>query len=293
MKLLITGARGQLGRELTEQGRTRCGTIQAPAEEDLDIVDLAKVARVIALHQPDVVINTAAYTRVDQAEDEADAAFAVNQTGCANLARVCANHRIPLIHISTDYVFDGRKGSPYFETDPISPLGVYGRSKARGEIEISSRLKEHIIIRTSWLYGQFGQNFVKTILKLAETKESISVVSDQFGSPTNAADLASTLLTIADRLRSPAKGYWGTYHYCGRGIISWHAFAQKIVELARLYADIRTVRVDAVSSAAYPSRSARPAFSALDCSRIRRRFGINTQPWQVSLEDTIRKLLNG
>ena len=291
MKMLITGAQGQLGRELTEQGQLRGCCVQAPSEDDLDITDREKVDCIIALHQPDLVINTAAYTQVDKAESEEAIAFKVNKTGCTNLARICTKNQIPLVHISTDYVFDGQKGTPYFETDSISPLGVYGRSKAEGEIEIRSILKEHIILRTSWLYGIYGQNFVKIMLNLATSKQKTRVVSDQYGSPTNAADFARAILTISDRLHSGSDVHWGTYHYCGQGVISWHTFAEKIMDLARLHGSIRTAPVEPVATADYPTRAVRPVYSALDCGRISKNFGLNPQPWQKSLETTIRKLL--
>jgi len=291
MKILITGAQGQLGCELSAQGQSRGCRVQAPSEDDLDITDLEKVDRVIDLHQPDLVINTAAYTQVDKAESEETLTFEVNKTGCVNLARICAKNQIPLVHISTDYVFNGQKGTPYLETDPISPLGVYGRSKAEGEIEIRKHLKEHIILRTSWLYGIYGQNFVKTMLNLATSKPKIQVVSDQYGSPTNSADLALAILTLSDRLHSGLDIAWGTYHYCGRGVISWHTFAEKILELAHLYEGLPTARVEPVATADYPTQVARPVYSALDCGRISKQFGIKPQPWQKSLETTIRKLL--
>jgi len=291
MKILITGAQGQLGRELTAQGQFRGCRVQAPSEDDLDITDLEKVDRVIDFHQPDLVINTAAYTQVDKAESEEALTFEINKTGCVNLARICANNQIPLVHLSTDYVFNGQKGTPYLETDPISPLGVYGRSKAEGEIEIRKHLKEHIILRTSWLYGIYGQNFVKTMLNLATSKPKIQVVSDQYGSPTNSADLALAILTLSDRLHSGFDIAWGTYHYCGRGVISWHTFAEKIVELAHLHEGLPTARVEPVATADYPTRAVRPVYSALDCGRISKHFGIKPQPWQKSLETTIRKLL--
>jgi len=291
MTILITGARGQLGRELTEQGQGRGCRVQAPSEDDLDITDLEKVDRVIDLHQPDLVVNTAAYTQVDKAESEEALTFEVNKTGCANLARICAKNQIPLVHISTDYVFNGQKGTPYLETDPISPLGVYGRSKAEGEIEIRKHLKEHIILRTSWLYGIYGQNFVKTMLNLAASKPKIQVVSDQFGSPTNSADLALSILTLSDRLQSGFDIAWGTYHYCGRGVISWYTFAEKIMKLAHLHGGLPATRVEPIATADYPTRVERPVYSALDCGRINKHFGIKPQPWQESLETTIRKLL--
>ena len=291
MKILITGADGQLGRELINQGQLKGFSVQAPSEDDMDITDLEKIDRCMAFHQPEVVINAAAYTQVDKAESEAALAFAVNTTGSANLARMCAKNKIPLVHISTDYVFDGQKGTSYLETDTISPVGVYGRSKAEGEIEIRSHLKEHIILRTSWLYGIHGHNFAKTMLKLATTKPKIRVVADQYGSPTNAADLAQTILIISDRMQFNNNVDWGTYHYCGQGVISWYNFAEKIVGLARLYADVKTTRIEPIATADYPTRALRPTYSALDCSRIQKHFGINPKPWQKSLEITIKELL--
>ena len=291
MKILITGSGGQLGRELINQGQLKGFSVQAPSEDDMDITDLEKIDRCMAFHQPEVVINAAAYTQVDKAESEAALAFAVNTTGSANLARMCAKNKIPLVHISTDYVFDGQKGTSYLETDAISPVGIYGRSKAEGEIEIRSHLKEHIILRTSWLYGIHGHNFAKTILKLATTKPKIRVVADQYGSPTNAADLAQTILIISDRMQFNNDVDWGTYHYCGQGVISWYNFAEKIVGLARLYADVKTTRIEPIPTADYPTRALRPIYSALDCSRIQKHFGINPKPWQKSLEITIKELL--
>ena len=291
MKILITGAGGQLGRELINQGQLKGFSVQAPSEDDMDITDLEKIDRCMDFHQPEVVINAAAYTQVDKAESEAALAFAVNTTGSANLARMCAKNKIPLVHISTDYVFDGQKGTSYLETDAISPVGIYGRSKAEGEIEIRSHLKEHIILRTSWLYGIHGHNFAKTMLKLATTKPKIRVVADQYGSPTNAADLAQTILIISDRMQFNNDVDWGTYHYCGQGVISWYNFAEKIVGLARLYADVKTTRIEPITTADYPTRALRPIYSALDCSRIQKHFGINPKPWQKSLEITIKELL--
>jgi dTDP-4-dehydrorhamnose reductase len=291
MKMLITGAYGQLGREIIDVTQSKECPVLAPPEDDLDICDLDKIDNVITELKPELVINTAAYTQVDKAETEEELAFKVNKTGCTNLARMCTKHKIPLVHISTDYVFDGLKGTPYAETDPISPLGVYGRSKAEGESEIRSYLKEHIILRTSWLYGTHGHNFVKTMLNLATSKKEIRVVADQYGSPTNAADIARTILSIAEQLQSGNKNSWGTYHYCGQGIISWHTFAEKIIELAGQQGKVRTPRVEPVTTDEYPTPAKRPVYSALDCSHIYKKFNISPRPWQKSLETTIRKLL--
>ena len=292
MKMLITGANGQLGREIIDVSQSSGCNALAPAEDDLDITDADKIDHIIADLKPEVVVNTAAYTQVDRAETEASLAFKVNKTGCTNLASVCAEHRIPLVHISTDYVFDGQKGTPYVETDPIAPLGVYGRSKAEGESEIRSILKEHIILRTSWLYGFHGHNFVKTMLNLAADKKVIQVVADQYGSPTNAADLAHAILAVARHLQQGSETHRGTFHYCGLGVITWHEFAEKIMALAHKISGMQTPIVKPVTTAEYPTPTKRPAYSALDCSRIYRQFKISPQPWQKSLETTIRRLLN-
>jgi len=290
MKALITGGDGQLGHELFQESKTRHFDILSPSEHQMDIADIKAVKNVIDLHQPSFVINAAAYTQVDKAESEESLAFAVNKIGCMNLAQICAKNEIPLLQVSTDYVFDGQKNMPYNESDPISPIGVYGRSKAAGETEIRSNLKEHIILRTSWLYGVRGQNFVKTILKLAGTKENIRVVSDQYGCPTNARDLAKAILTIADKWRQQSAVAWGTYHYCGQGIVSWHEFAETIIELARRFGEVKTNRVGPITTADYPTKARRPAFSALDCNHIKKNFGIHPKPWRESLKSTVQRL---
>jgi len=290
MKILITGGQGQLGRELFQEGQTWGFDVLAPSRYQMDITDIHAVKNFIGLHQPACVINAAAYTQVDKAEIEKPLAFAVNKTGCMHLAQICAKNEIPLFQVSTDYVFNGKKNTPYHESDPISPIGVYGRSKAAGETEIRSNLREHIILRTSWLYGVHGQNFVKTILKLAGKKEHIRVVSDQLGSPTSAGDLAKAILTIVDKWRQQSATVWGTYHYCGQGIVSWHKFAETIIELARNFENVKTNRVEPITTADYPTKARRPAFSALDCNLINKNFGITPKPWRQSLKSTIQRL---
>ncbi len=291
MKIIIIGAKGQLGQELVSQSNDFSFEILGVDLPQLDITDIAQVESTITNFQPSLVINAAGYTNVDQAETEPGLAFAVNRDGPANLAVVCARSDIPLIHISTDYVFDGQKGSPYIEADPVSPLDTYGKSKAGGENKVSLNLKKHIILRTSWLYGVQGHNFVKTMLKLGQKKETIRVVDDQFGSPTCAADLAEVVLTLAAIIQEQPEINWGTYHYCGRGITTWYRFANAIFELARPYGSIITSRVEPITTAEYPTRAKRPPFSALDCSLINKYFGINTKPWQESLKITINRIL--
>jgi dTDP-4-dehydrorhamnose reductase len=290
MKILIVGGRGQLGRELVQQGPRWHFEILAPSHQQLDITSNKATKQFIQYHQPACVINAAAYTQVDRAEIEEALAFAVNKSGCTNLAQICASNDIPLFQISTDYVFDGQKNTPYRVSDPIAPIGVYGRSKAAGEAETRSNCKEHIIIRTSWLYSIHGQNFVKTMLKLAATRETIQVVSDQYGSPTSAEDLANAVLAIADQWRRKSAVDWGTYHYCGLGIISWYEFAKAIIDYANRWGEVKTCRIEPVTTAQYPTKARRPTFSALDCTLIKNNFGINPKPWRNSLKDTIQRL---
>jgi dTDP-4-dehydrorhamnose reductase len=290
MNILITGGRGQLGRELSREAQTRGHDVQVPSRYQMDITSLKAVRNFIDRHQPTCVINSAAYTQVDKAESEESLAFAVNKTGCTNLAQACAKYKIPLIQVSTDYVFDGQKMAPYLETDPVSPIGIYGISKAAGETEIRSNLKKHIILRTSWLYGVYGQNFVKTMLNLSGIKENIRVVSDQYGSPTSAGDLAIAILSMAERCHQHSSVAWGTYHYCGQGIASWHELADTTIELARQYGKVKTTRVEPITTADFPTKAKRPAFSALDCNLIKKNFGINPKPWRESLKFTIQRL---
>ena len=290
MKILVIGSKGQLGHELLIQGNNFGYEILPADLPDLDITDKTQVKHRLEKSQPSLVVNAAAYTNVDKAETEQNLAFAVNRDGPANLAEACAMFEVPLIHISTDFVFDGKKSSPYIESDPVSPLSIYGKSKQEGENEVGSRLKKHIILRTSWLYGVHGQNFMKTMLRLGREKEVIPVVADQFGSPTSAPDLAEAILQIISKVKYSSDIKWGTYHYCGHGITTWHKFAEEILNLARHYIPIKTKNVKPISTAEYPTKAIRPPFSALDCGLIKKKFGINPKPWQDSLKTVIRQL---
>ncbi len=292
MNLLVTGARGQLGREICRQGGTCAFDVVGLDLPELDITDPKAVGKALEDTAPFLVVNAAAYTAVDRAESEPDAAFAVNRDGSAVLASLCAAVGIPLVHISTDYVFSGEKGGAYRESDPVSPLGVYGKSKAAGEEEVRRRLREHIILRTSWLYGVHGANFVKTMLRLARNEKTLRVVADQVGCPTFAADLAEGVLMMAARCREGRETAWGTYHYCGEGHTTWHEFADTIIRLARPYDTFRVKEVTAVRTEDYPTAARRPANSVLDCSLIRDRFGIRPRPWQDSLADMLARMFS-
>lgn len=292
MKILLTGSNGQLGWELMNQSKAFGFEMKGVDLPQLDISDSVQVRDIVADYRPSLVINAAAYTSVDGAETEKDLAFIVNRDSPAYLAQLCSNEGIPLIHFSTDYVFNGNKKTPYKETDPASPLNIYGQSKLEGEINIRSTLKKHIIFRTSWLYGIYGHNFVKTMLGLGRERKSIQVVKDQYGSPTSTNDLSEAVLTIVSKIQNRNNIEWGTYHYCGQGITSWHGFAKAIFDIAKHITSLKIKHVEPVSSDAFASKATRPDFSALDCQRIKKHFGIHTKPWRQSLEIMINRLFN-
>jgi dTDP-4-dehydrorhamnose reductase len=292
LKLLIVGARGQLGSALERASRKKGW---APAAVDLPQVDIADPENILAAlkaSSPDLVVNAAAYTAVDRAEDEPEAAFSANRDGPRNLARACARSGIVLIHVSTDYVFDGTAGRPYTEDDPVSPLGVYGKSKAAGEDAVRSELPAHFIVRTSWLYAARGHNFVRTMIRVGKTEKVVRVVADQFGCPTSAQDLAAVLLLLAEQaVTLGSKAPWGTYHFCNRGATSWHGFAETIFAKARGRIPLRVERVAPISTAEYPAAAPRPAYSTLSCDRIRRRFGVAPRPWEDALSEVLEEII--
>ncbi len=291
MNILIAGAKGQLGIELMRQGPEKGFSVFPVDLPEVDITSPDPVRAAIRDAGASLVVNCAAYTQVDTAESQDMLAFKVNSLGPAILAHVCTEAKIPLIHISTDFVFDGSKHSPYLETDPISPMSVYGKSKAVGEAVVERILSRHIIVRTAWLYAFQGQNFVRTILRLGSERDTVRVVSDQLGSPTCAADLAEAILTISEAIRTQGEIAWGTYHYCGKGVISWHEFAQAILDIAKAYIPLKTTRVDPITTDQYPTPAKRPAYSALDCEKIQSQFGIVPKPWRESLEKTLCRML--
>jgi dTDP-4-dehydrorhamnose reductase len=293
MRILLTGANGQVGWELSNRGRQRGLEILALDRSALNIKDPSSVEKEVSQPGVFLVVNAAAYTAVDQAELEPELAFSVNRDGPAYLASACAKAGIPLIHISTDFVFDGEKRGPYHETDQVSPLNVYGKSKAAGEIAVRERLQEHIILRTAWVYGVHGNNFVKTMLRLGREREVVHVVDDQYGCPTYAADLAETILKIAAQFLDDGQVQWGTYHYCGKGVTSWYGFAEAIFSVAAEYVALRVRQVEPISTAQYPTAARRPANSVLDCSLVERSFGIVPKPWDESLARMLEQVLSG
>ena len=285
MRLAIIGAKGQVGWELSQRAPAFGHAVLAWDVDTLDITDANAVDEALASSDAHAVINAAAYTAVDKAEQEPALAFAVNRDGPAHLAAACARLRIPLLHISTDYVYDGAKIDPYVEDDPTTPLGVYGASKLAGDETVRQLLPRHLILRVSWVFGVHGHNFVKTILRLAREREELRVVADQRGCPTFAGDIADTLLELAGRIAEiDANAAWGTYHYCGEPATTWHGFASAIVEGVRARGPLPARAVIPITTAEYPLPSPRPVNSVLDCAKLTERFGIAPRPWRAGLE---------
>jgi dTDP-4-dehydrorhamnose reductase len=291
MRLLLLGGTGQVGEEFRALAIPSDVEIVAPKRGALDLEDGSAIASMVAAEPWSAVINAAAYTDVDRAESEEAAAFAVNADAPARLAMETGGRGIPLVQISTDYVFDGRKGSPYVEGDAVAPLNAYGRSKLAGEFGVSAANPRHIILRTSWVYSPFRKNFVKTILRLATERDRLSVVADQRGCPTAARDIAKACLDIALRCTAaPDQALYGTYHFAGEGEASWFEFAKEIVDTAadRLGKAPKLVPIPTIE---YPTPAARAPDTRLDCTAVVRAFGIRPRPWRQALADTIERLL--
>lgn len=289
--IAVIGATGQVARALQREGARRASNLVVAGRPVIDVASHASVTRVLDGIAPVLVINAAAYTAVDQAESDEAAAFRINRNGPHYLAKWCAAHSVPLIHISTDYVFDGRKQSPYSESDVCRPLNAYGRSKLAGEDAIRDALAEHLIVRTAWVYSADGRNFLKTMLRLGAERDVIEVVADQYGTPTSADDIAAALLDIGDALlRGGANAPWGTYHMVAGGQTTWHGFAKHIFAVAASESH-KTPRVEPILTESYPTPAARPAYGVLGTTEIRRAFGTVLPPWQESVAACVRRLV--
>ena len=305
--ILITGSNGQLGRclkNLLEYSETESGeqcnkknltvlqsygltVLQTHAItfffkdiEELDITNIDAVASFVYDNKIDCIINTAAYTAVDKAESEPDEAFTINKEGVWNLAHICGEQNAFLIHISTDYVFDGTAATPYRTNTRTNPVSVYGKSKLAGEKAILFEEIPSIIIRTSWLYSKYGHNFLNTMLRLGAEKEEISVVNDQFGAPTNANDLATTILHLiqhTDKITKPT-----IFHYANEGVTTWYGFATEIMKIAQL-----PCKVNSITTSQYPTPATRPAYSVFDLSKIKKQFKIQIPKWEESLHNLL------
>jgi dTDP-4-dehydrorhamnose reductase len=289
MKIFVAGSAGQLARALADRA----------AASDVEIVNLGRPgldlerregAEHIAAFAPDAIINAAAYTAVDAAEHDTARAFAVNRDGAAWLAGIAAHQQIPFLHVSTDYVFDGGKSGAYTEDDAVNPQTAYGRSKRAGEEAVLATCPQALILRTAWVFSPYGQNFVKTMLRLAGERDALRVVNDQIGNPTSAHDIADALLAIAGRAVQHSGHPRGIYHVTASGAVSWCGFAQEIMRLAAERGQ-RAVPVEPITTADYPTPAKRPANSQLDCSKLASDFGLRLPCWKDSLAVTLQALL--
>ena len=286
MNILVTGANGQLGNEMRIVSRGSKDQYIFTDVAELDITDAAAVEKMVADNKVEVIINCAAYTNVDKAEDDYDLAELLNATAVKNLATAINQNGGTLIHISTDYVFGGTKNNtPCGEDEPANPTGVYGVTKLHGEQAIEAIGCKHLIIRTAWLYSEFGKNFVKTMLNLTATKPSLNVVFDQVGSPTYAYDLAQAIFTIVENRKYEGKD--GIYHYSNEGVCSWYDFTKMIAE----YAGHTACNIQPCHSNEFPSKVVRPSYSVLDKTKIKNTFGIQIPYWTDSLKTSINNIL--
>jgi dTDP-4-dehydrorhamnose reductase len=292
MRVFVIGAEGQIARSLREAAAGAPDVVLGiGARPEVDLIRPETLPPALEAFAPDVVVNPAAYTAVDQAEREPELAFAVNRDGVAAAAQAAARVGAPIVHLSTDYVFNGAKSGPYLETDPPNPLGVYGRSKLEGERAVAASGARCVILRTSWVYAPFGANFVRTMLRLADERDRLRVVDDQIGCPTYAPDLADAILAIARRLVAGGwrDEYAGLTHIAGPDALSWCGFAKRIVEGAAARGG-RSVEVEAITTADYPTAARRPANSRLSCERLARVFDLRLPPLQTSLDACLDRL---
>jgi len=282
--ILITGSDGQLGNALRTHAGARDFHITACSRDNLDITDPASIDQAIKQYTPDFIVNTAAYTAVDTAEKEIDQAVSVNHLGAQHLAQACAAHKIPLIHISTDYVFDGDKVTPYLEEDAVNPVNLYGKSKYWGEQAVREYCEQHLILRVSGVFSEFGHNFLKTILRLASERKELNIVADQFTCPTYAGNIAAVIYSL---IKQPLKS--GIYHYCDNPPVSWHEFATAIIQQAKKQRTLLVEKINAITTAEYPTLAKRPVYSVLDCNKIKRDYDITQAEWAKQLDCLVVK----
>ncbi len=286
MKVLITGSQGQLGQCLVKAFSTHKNVnVITCNKQQLDITDEQAVSAKLMDCKPDIVINTAAYTAVDNAEKEIELAFSINALALKYLAQASEKINATLIHISTDYVFDGEKSSAYNEADATNPQSVYGASKLAGEVDVVQHCTKHIILRTAWVFSEFGNNFAKTMMKLSHL-EQLNIVADQIGAPTNANDIAQALVTICEEIISNKDVNWGVYHYSGEPYCSWFDFAQQIFITAKDEGVIKqSPNLNGIPTAQYPTAAKRPKNSRLDNTKIKNAFDVQSSDWKASLID--------
>lgn len=289
MRILVTGRTGQLATSLAEEAAKRTDLeLIALGRPEFDLEDTESIAKQVTSLRPNLVINAAAYTSVDKAETEPERAFAINRDGAATVARAAKMLGVPIVHISTDYVFDGLKTQPYTEMDETTPLNIYGRSKLEGERAVVEEHPEALILRTSWVFSPFGSNFLRTMLKIGAERPMVRVVSDQFGNPTSALDLAAAVLEISPFLRNQPGGL---YHLTDSGSTTWHGFADFIFrESVKRGGPAPTV--EAISSFEYKTAATRPTNSRLDCSAFHSRFGVKLRHWTEAAAENVLRCLS-
>jgi dTDP-4-dehydrorhamnose reductase len=287
--VLVFGAGGQVGRELIQRPALPGFALIGLTHAEADIADRDAVQDAVLRHKPDIIVNAAAYTAVDKAEADLGRALEANETGPGHLASAAKDIGAVLVHFSTDYVFDGCKTGAYVEDDPVGPTSAYGRSKEAGERAVRATMQRHLIIRTAWVYAAHGANFLKTMVRLARERDVVRVVADQHGTPTSAADLADAVLAMLPRLQGQ-DGAFGTFHLTNAGRTTWHGFAEAIFAgLARHGSSVS--RLEAITTADYPTPARRPAMSALDCRKIADTYGIRLRPWEEAVGATLDALL--
>ncbi len=291
-RMVVTGRQGQVVQSLLERGRSRAGfDVVALGRPQFDLLRLDEIEDALHHARPDVIVSAAAYTAVDQAEAEEDTAHAINSLAAGRIAAAAARLAIPVIHLSTDYVFDGTNPDPYIETDREAPIGAYGRSKLGGEHSIADVTEDYVILRTAWVYSPFGKNFLKTMLRLAESRDTVSVVSDQIGNPTSALDIADGIMAVAaNLLASSDEALRGVFHMTGSGQASWADFAELIFTESSLHGGA-TAKVERIASSQYPTPARRPANSRLDCTKLARLHQVRLPDWRQSAAEIVARLV--
>jgi len=293
MHLLVTGAGGQLGQCLADQLNAQGITHTLLSRQDADINDTVVLEKIVADNDITAIINAAAYTAVDKAESEPELAKRINEDGPAALAKLCSRFDIPLLHVSTDYVFDGNKRVPYLESDLTAPTGVYGQTKLNGELAVQRHCSKYLILRTAWVFSEYGNNFMKTMLRLAQERDTLGVVADQFGCPSYAGDIAKALIQIAKQLYeasqcSEVTAHYGVYHYAGDEAVSWHGFATAIFAEAHKQGVLKSLpTVNAINTEDYPTPAKRPAYSVLSVEKINQDYGIAASDWRNAVEGLV------
>ena len=282
---MITGSSGQVGSRLVQQLRGKV-VLLALDHKALDITKRQLVSKLVSDFQPDYIINAAAYTSVDRAEEEMETSYSINCDGPKYLAEAAQKSGAVLLHISTDYVFDGEGTVAYNESSTTGPKGVYGKSKLAGELAVAASCEKHLILRTAWVFGEKGDNFVRTMLRLAKKCDALSIVGDQFGGPTYAGDIAATIIKMIEVISESNESIWGTYHFSGLPHVSWYEFAREIFDVAEREGILMaTPKLSPISTSEYPTPAKRPANSRMDCSKIQQKFNIQPSNWKHALQN--------